>query len=124
MSITLDHTIIPARDKSRSAEFLAEMLGLEVGAPMGPFVPVQVGASTLDYADAAEADGIESHHYAFRVSEPEFDEIFGRIRAAGLRYHANPHEPLGYGEINTERGGRSVYFPDPDGHLLEILTAG
>jgi catechol 2,3-dioxygenase-like lactoylglutathione lyase family enzyme len=123
MSISLDHTIIPARDKRRSAEFLAALLGLDVGAPFGPFVPVRVGASTLDYADSTAAD-IESRHYAFRVSEPEFDEIFGRIREAGLRYHANPHEPLRYGEINTERGGRSVYFPDPDGHLLEILTAG
>jgi catechol 2,3-dioxygenase-like lactoylglutathione lyase family enzyme len=112
MSISLDHTIVPARDKRRSAEFLAALLGLDVGAPFGPFVPVRVGASTLDYADSTAAD-IESRHYAFR-----------RIREAGLRYHANPHEPLRYGEINTERGGRSVYFPDPDGHLLEILTAG
>jgi catechol 2,3-dioxygenase-like lactoylglutathione lyase family enzyme len=123
MSISLDHTIVPARDKHRSAEFLASVLGLEAGAPVGPFVAVRVGETTLDYTDSTAAE-IESRHYAFRVSEPEFDEIFGRIRAAGLAYHANPHEPFGYGEINTQRGGRAVYFPDPDGHVLEILTAG
>jgi catechol 2,3-dioxygenase-like lactoylglutathione lyase family enzyme len=125
MSITLDHTIVPARDKHRSAGFLAGLFGLAVDEPLGPFVPVRVGgALTLDYADAAPGQPIPSHHYAFRVGDEDFDAIFGRIRAAGLRYYAHPHEPHGYGEVNTSRGGRTVYFDDPDGHVLEILTAG
>jgi catechol 2,3-dioxygenase-like lactoylglutathione lyase family enzyme len=123
MSISLDHTIVPARDKRRSAEFLATLFDLPVGEPVGPFVPVQVGESvTLDYAEADAGEEIPSHHYAFRIGEADFDAIFGRIRAAGIRYYANPHEPYGYGEINTSRGGRTVYFDDPDGHVLEILT--
>lgn len=128
MAVTLNHTIVPARDKHASAAFLAEILGLRVGEPVGPFVPVPVGESlSLDYADVDFADRgvttIAPHHYAFEVDGTEFDEIFERIVAAGLRYYAEPHEPHRYGEINTWRGGRAVYFDDPDGHIMEVLTA-
>lgn len=128
MPVTLNHTIIPSRDKHKSAAFLAGILGLPVGRPFGPFVPVPVGESlTLDYADVDFADrgvtDIAPHHYAFQVGEAEFDAIFERIVAAGLRYYAEPHEPHRYGEINTWRGGRTVYFDDPDGHIMEVLTA-
>ncbi|MFC7328714.1 VOC family protein [Marinactinospora rubrisoli] len=127
MAVSLNHTIVPSRDKQRSADFLAGLLGLPVGEPTGPFVPLQVGnAVTLDFADSGESGvmALTPHHYAFQVSEQEFDQIFERIVAAGLRYYARPHEPKGYGEINTERGGRTVYFDDPNGHVMEVLTAG
>jgi catechol 2,3-dioxygenase-like lactoylglutathione lyase family enzyme len=127
MPISLNHTIVPARDKHVSAAFLARILGLAVGAPFGPFVPVRVGESlTLDYGDVDYSDRgvttIPPHHYAFQVDDAEFDEIFGRIQAAGLNFYAEPHEPHGYGEINTRRGGRAVYFDDPDGHIMEVMT--
>jgi catechol 2,3-dioxygenase-like lactoylglutathione lyase family enzyme len=124
MAISLNHTIVPAADKQKSAAFLAGILGLETAPPWGPFVPVRVGDVTLDFADAQllGAREIPRHHYAFLVSEPEFDEIFGRIRDAGLTFYAEPHEPKRPGEINYDRGGRTVYFDDPDGHVMEVLT--
>lgn len=126
MSISLDHTIIPARDKRASAEFLAGILGLPVDEPAGPFVPVRVGGVTLDFADVDFAErgvgDVSPHHYAFKVDEAGFDRIFERIVAAGLAYYAEPHEPKRFGEINTWRGGRAVYFDDPDGHIMEVLT--
>jgi catechol 2,3-dioxygenase-like lactoylglutathione lyase family enzyme len=122
MAVTLNHTIIPSADKRASAHFLADILGLPVGSPFGPFIPVPVGDTlTLDFAEVDAA--IEPHHYAFAVDEAEFDQIFARIEAAGLKYYAEPHEPHGYGRINTSRGGRSVYFDDPNGHIMEVLTA-
>jgi catechol 2,3-dioxygenase-like lactoylglutathione lyase family enzyme len=129
MPISLNHTIVPVSDKHASAAFLAGILGLSTGTPFGPFVPLPIGESlTLDYADidfaARGITAIAPHHYAFQVDEAEFDEIFGRIKAAGLNFYAEPHEPHRYGEINTSRGGRSVYFDDPDGHIMEVLTHG
>ncbi|GII60819.1 chaP protein [Sphaerisporangium krabiense] len=121
MSVQLNHTIVHSSDKRASAEFLARIMGLEVGPPYGPFLPVQTSnAVTLDYADSL-TETIIPQHYAFLVSEREFDEIFGRVRAAGLPYWAGPlhHGP---GEINHNDGGRGVYFDDPDGHALEIIT--
>ncbi|WP_214415547.1 VOC family protein [Sphaerisporangium fuscum] len=127
MTISLNHTIVPARDKRASAGFLAGILGLPVGEPMGPFVPVRIGElTTLDFADADFASRgvgeITPHHYAFAVGEDEFDQIFERIVEAGLDYYAEPHEPKHHGEINTWRGGRTVYFDDPDGHIMEVMT--
>ena len=119
MAIRLDHTIVSARDKDVSARFLSEMLGLPAPTHAGPFAMVKVEETSFDYVDS---DGeIASQHYAFLVSESEFDEIFGRIRARGLTYWADPHrhEP---GRINDWDGGRGVYFDDPSGHLLEIIT--
>jgi catechol 2,3-dioxygenase-like lactoylglutathione lyase family enzyme len=120
VAVHLNHTIVPAHDKQASATFLAEILGLPTPAPFGPFMMVQTdNGVSLDFVDS-EGE-ITMRHYAFLVSEREFDEIFGRIRERGLPYWADPfkHEP---GEINTHDGGRGVYFPDPSGHLLEILT--
>ena len=119
MTVQLNHTIVPARDKDASALFLSEVLGLDKPFPFGPFMAVQVDSLTLDYV---EVDGeIESRHYAFLVSEAEFDEIFGRITEREIPYWADPQatEPQ---QINTRWGGRGCYFPDPDGHWLEILT--
>jgi len=120
MSVDLNHTIVAARDRQTSADFLAEVLGLAAPTPFGPFMVVEVANGvSLDFADA---DGeVTPQHYAFLVSEPEFDEIFGRIQARDLPYWADPARRRP-GEINHNDGGRGVYFPDPDGHFLEIIT--
>jgi catechol 2,3-dioxygenase-like lactoylglutathione lyase family enzyme len=119
MAVQLNHTIVAARDKQASADFLAGVLGLPAPKPFGPFMMVQAeNGVTLDFADSGE---VVSQHYAFLVSENEFDEIFNRIRDRGLSYWADPHHEQPR-EINTRDGGRGVYFDDPDGHILEILT--
>lgn len=121
MAVQLNHTIVQATDKKVSAEFLAGLLGLEVQAQFGPFLPVVAANDvTLDFADAGGAD-IAPQHYAFLVSDDEFDAIFGRIQEAGLTYWADPmrQQP---GEINRRDGGRGVYWADPDDHSMEILT--
>ncbi len=120
MSVRLNHTIIHARDKRASASFLSEILGLPEPEPFGPFMTVQAENDvTLDFMDTSSE--IEANHYAFLVSEPEFDEIFARIQARGMPYWADPHHRHAY-EINHRDGGRGVYFDDPNGHRLEILT--
>ncbi|MCZ1002033.1 VOC family protein [Streptomyces mirabilis] len=120
MAVELNHTIVAAHDKTASARFLADLLGLEVAPEYGPFVPVQIpNGVTLDYMDTAES--ISPQHYAFLVSEDDFDAIFARIREAGLTYWADPHHHHP-GEINHNDGGRGAYFDDPNGHNLEILT--
>jgi catechol 2,3-dioxygenase-like lactoylglutathione lyase family enzyme len=119
MAIVLDHTIVPSRDKEAGARFLARMLGLEFGGVKGHFAPVRINESlTLDYDDQ---DGFESHHYAFYVSDEEFDAILGRVQAENRRWGSGPrsHED---GQINRRRGGRGFYFADPDGHLMEVMT--
>ena len=120
MTAKLNHTIVYARDKRASAAFLSEILGLPAPVPFGPFMGVQTGNEvTLDFIDA---DGeIASQHYAFLISEAEFDEIFARIRERKLPYWADPAQHQ-RDKINTRDGGRGVYFEDPNGHLLEILT--
>ncbi|MCF1596465.1 VOC family protein [Streptomyces muensis] len=120
MTVQLNHTIVAAHDKQASARFLADILGLEVSPQYGPFIPVQIpGGVTLDYADSPDA--ITPQHYAFLVSEDDFDTIFARIREAGLTYWADPYHRRA-GEINHNDGGRGTYFDDPNGHNLEILT--
>jgi len=120
MAIRLNHTIVAAHDKETAANFLTDILGLPVPSLVGPFAVVRVSEDTsLDYIDA---DGeITSQHYAFLVDEHEFDEIFGRIRERRLAYWADPHRHE-RDQINTWDGGRGVYFDDPNGHLLEIIT--
>jgi catechol 2,3-dioxygenase-like lactoylglutathione lyase family enzyme len=120
MAIELNHTIVAARDKLSAATFLTDLLGLPAPTPFGPFLVVTLNNGvSLDFMDTS--DDIRSQHYAFLVSETEFDKIFGRIRAQGLQYWADPfHQQPG--KINTRDGGRGVYFDDPDGHVLELLT--
>jgi catechol 2,3-dioxygenase-like lactoylglutathione lyase family enzyme len=121
MSVQLNHTIVAVRDKVAAAEFFATILGLKAGAPFGPFLPVETSnAVTLDFMDAGP-DQVVPQHYAFLVSEEEFDAIFGRIQHAGLTYWADP-EHREEGRINHRDGGRGAYFDDPNGHNLEILT--
>jgi catechol 2,3-dioxygenase-like lactoylglutathione lyase family enzyme len=121
MSVKLNHTIVHSRDPRAASGFFAEVFGLPAPVPFGPFLGVQVGNEvTLDFLDA---DGMEiqTQHYAFLVSEAEFDQIFGRVKARGLAYFADPGKRHA-GQINTHYGGRGVYFEDPSGHLLEIIT--
>ncbi|MFD4633952.1 VOC family protein [Streptomyces sp. NPDC058284] len=123
MSIELNHTIVAAEDKEASARFLAEILGLEVSPQYGPFIPVEIpNGVTLDFYDAP-GDGapLTPQHYAFLVSEDEFDTIFGRIEERGLPYWADPQHKHAQ-QINTNDGGRGVYWDDPYGHVLEIIT--
>ncbi|MFJ9547848.1 VOC family protein [Streptomyces erythrochromogenes] len=121
MSVQLNHTIIHSRDNRESAEFLANILGLEVGTEWGPFIPVDTANGvTLDFA-TIPAGSITPQHYAFLISEAEFDAAFERIRSAGVPYFADPHGRLP-GEINHNDGGRGVYFTDPAGHGMEIIT--
>ncbi|KYF54685.1 bleomycin resistance protein [Sorangium cellulosum] len=120
MSVQLNHTIVPARDKKTSATFLSEILGLAAPVPFGHFLAVQLdNGVTLDFVDSPNE--FQPMHYAFLVSEAEFDAIFGRIRERKLQYWADPRAQHP-GEINHNDGGRGVYFPDPDGHFLEIIT--
>jgi len=119
MPVRLNHTIVAARDRQTSARFLADVLGLPVPTTYGPFWVVQLANDvSLDFVDD---DDVHPRHYAFLVTEAEFDEIFGRIRARGLDFWADPFQRLP-GEINTHDGGRGVYWLDPDGHVLEIIT--
>ncbi len=120
MSVQLDHTIVEARDKRATARFFSEVLGLPEPVPFGPFETVRTdNGITLDFADAAGE--IAPQHYAFLVGDGEFDAIMGRIRERGLAYWADPHHRQP-GKINTRDGGRGLYFDDPNGHNLEILT--
>jgi catechol 2,3-dioxygenase-like lactoylglutathione lyase family enzyme len=120
MAIRLNHTIVAANDKKTAARFLTEILGLPTPLLVGPFAVVRVSDDTsLDYINAG--DEIKSQHYAFLVDESEFDQIFQRIRERGLSYWADPGRQE-RGQINTWDGGRGVYFDDPNGHLLEIIT--
>lgn len=122
MSIQLNHTIVAAEDRQVSAEFLADLLGLEVGAELGPFLPVQLhNGVTLDFAQSPPGEEIHPQHYAFLVSEAEFDAAFAKIKRYRLTFWADPRQHL-EGEINHNDGGRGVYFCDPSGHYLELIT--
>jgi catechol 2,3-dioxygenase-like lactoylglutathione lyase family enzyme len=120
VTIQLNHTIVPARDPQASATFLAEILGLSTPVRFGPFWAVALdNGVTLDFQHSDEEIPIE--HYAFLVTESEFDAIFARIRVRGLRYWADPMHQQPF-EINHNDGGRGLYWNDPDGHYLEIIT--
>ncbi|MTD56235.1 VOC family protein [Amycolatopsis pithecellobii] len=120
MPVQLNHTIVEARDKHETAAFLTDILGLPKAVSYGPFAVVQV---TNDVSlDVADTDGpVHPQHYAFLVAEDEFDQIFGRITDRGLPYWADPYEREP-GRINHHDGGRGVYWNDPNGHRLEIIT--
>ncbi|WP_367045693.1 VOC family protein [Streptomyces sp. Je 1-332] len=121
MSVELNHTIIHARDNRESAEFFTDLLGLEITSEWGPFIAVELSNSiTLDFA-TIPADKITPQHYAFLISEAEFDAAYEKIRARGIEHWADPHQKLP-GEINTHDGGRGVYFLDPSGHPMELIT--
>ncbi|WP_420751550.1 VOC family protein [Rhodococcus sp. O3] len=120
MAVELNHTIVHASDRDASARFFADILGLAAPKPFGPFLVVQVDNDvSLDFM--TDSGPVRPQHYAFLVGESDFDAIFGRIRDRGLEYWADPMHRRS-GEINTHDGGRGVYWSDPDGHSLEIIT--
>lgn len=120
MSVHLNHTIVNVPNKRESATFVAEILGLPAPFSFGAFLVVELGNGvSLDFAD--DQGPVCSQHYAFLVSEAEFDKIFGRIKQRGLTYWADPARRRD-GEYNTNDGGRGVYWEEPGGHFLEIIT--
>ncbi|BBX91341.1 VOC family protein [Mycolicibacterium boenickei] len=122
MAITFNHTIVAAKDRQASAEFFTELFGLPAPKEFGPFLAVTLNHGvSLDYAQVGADEEVRPQHYAFLVSEDEFDSIYGKIRDRGMPHWADPHgrHP---GEINHNDGGRGVYFFDPSGHGLEIIT--
>lgn len=121
MSVELNHTIVHCEDNHESARFLADLLGLTVGAEWGPFVPVALANGvTLDFA-TVPVESITPQHYAFLVSEAEFDAAFAKIQERRIDHYADPHRKIP-GEINHNDGGRGVYFPEPSGHWMELIT--
>ena len=121
MSIRFNHTIVHSRDKTKSATFLTEILGLPVPKPFGHFLVVECdNGASLDFIDAGDVE-VVPQHYAFLIDEEDFDRIFDRIRVRTLPYWADPFKKHP-AEINHNEGGRGLYFDDPDRHLLEILT--
>jgi hypothetical protein len=120
MTAQLNHTIVYSSDPIKSARFLAEMLGRPPPVQFGPFQVVELdNGVSLDFAVAAGP--IQPQHYAFLISETDFDTVLGRICEQGLDYWADPRRGR-LGRINYNDGGRGVYFSDPDGHYLEVIT--
>jgi catechol 2,3-dioxygenase-like lactoylglutathione lyase family enzyme len=120
MTIELNHTIVPAKDKEESVRFYERVFGLKYEGPFGHFAPIKIPSQSLTL-DFDNRESFDRQHYAFKVSEEEFDQIFGRVRDEGLDWGSGPFSPTD-GEINHWNGGRGVYFRDPNGHLLELLT--
>lgn len=119
MAVSLNHTIVHARDPEATARFLTEMLGLPAPQRLAHFTIVQVGETSLDFLPS---DGdIASRHFAFLMTEPEFDAVLARLQVRDLPYWADPFRRE-TGRINHWDDGRGVYFDDPNGHLLEAIT--
>lgn len=119
MSVQLNHTIVASHDKEKSSAFLVRILGLPDPVPFAHFVTVELANGvSLDFDDARE---IRPQHYAFLVDDRDFDPIFDRIKREGIAYYADPGHRR-EGEINSRDGGRGLYFSDPNGHNLEVLT--
>ena len=119
MSVQLNHTLVNVRDKRESATVVAEVLGLDTPEPYGPFLAVSLSNDALLYF--VDVEELHAQHYAFLVTEAEFDGILDRIRQRGLLYWADPFQRHP-NEVNTDDGGRGVYWEDPSGHLLEAIT--
>jgi catechol 2,3-dioxygenase-like lactoylglutathione lyase family enzyme len=120
MTILLNHTIVPARDKQAAARLFAQLFGLTFAGPGDHFAPVRVNDTLTLLFDDSDGE-FESHHYAFYVDEAEFDAILGRVKTAGLAFGSAPWS-LADGKLNDWNGGRGVYFRDADGHVLELMT--
>ena len=131
MAVKLNHLIVPAKDKAASAQLFAEIFGLQVKASEGRFAQVPIDEQlTIDFADDERTqsflhfvpENLESHHYAFHVTDEEFDAIFKRVKAKGLAYGSGPTTDTD-GQVRDRRGGRALYFRELNGHLLEVMTA-
>lgn len=123
LSVQFNHTIVGCRDKRVSAEFWADILGLELGPEYGPFIPLPLAnGATFDFAAVpADLAEIQPQHYAFLISEDEFDAVYAKIQRYKLDHWADPRQQ-GVNEINHNDGGRGVYFLDPSGHFMEVIT--
>jgi catechol 2,3-dioxygenase-like lactoylglutathione lyase family enzyme len=119
MTMILNHTIVPAHDKREAARWFAEITGLQAEESKGHFAPVRVN-DTLTFLFADETS-FDQRHYAFHVSDAEFDSILGRVKGKGLTFGSAPWS-LDDGKLNDWNGGRGVYFRSPDGHLVELMT--
>ena len=119
MAITLNHTIVPAHDKEAAARLFAQLFGLTCKGAGEHFTSVKVNDTLTFLFD--DATNFESHHYAFHVSDVEFDAIFRRIQGAGLIYGSAPWS-VDDAKLNDWGGGKGIYFKVPDGHLLELMT--
>ena len=120
MPVKMNHTLVFCKDKMASTKFMTEMLGVAPAVALPPFMCVHLDNDvSLDFLQ--KEGPIASQHFAFLVSEAEFDAGFNRIKERGLRYWADPFKAKP-GEINHNDGGRGVYFEDPDGHFLEFIT--
>jgi hypothetical protein len=121
MTVQLDHVMVPCRDKLASAKLLAHLLGVPwASSGVGPFAPVFVNDGlTLDFDETDQPFPLT--HFAFRVSEGEFDAILARLKAAGIAFRSSVHGPVDH-KVDTEHGGRILYWDEPDGHAWEILT--
>ena len=120
MHVELNHTTVPVFDREASAKFYAELFGFENAGIVERFAQVRISAQRLVF-DFYDAEDFAHHHYAFKVSDEAFDAIFAQVKAQGLVFGSGPRSSDD-GEINHWHGGRGVYFRDPNGHLLEILT--
>ena len=119
MAIELNHTIVNSHDKQAGARFVADVLGLPAPTSFGPFAVVELqNGVSLDFM---EVDGeVGMQHYAFLISEDEFDVVSARLRERGVPTYADPgHKEPG---SNTHDGGRGLYFDSPEGHNLEVIT--
>jgi catechol 2,3-dioxygenase-like lactoylglutathione lyase family enzyme len=123
VAIVLDHTIVPVKDKITSAMFFAEILGLTVKLGQSDFAQVQINEKLIfDFADKARFDPkVQGHHYAFHVSDAEFQAILDKVKAKGLLFGSEPSNRTD-GQLYSGRGRRGFYFEDPNGHLLEVMT--
>lgn len=121
MTAALNHTIVYARDRDASAQFIAELLGVAVAEPLGSFRPVPLGNGvTLDYMQ--RSGEVTAQHYAFVVDDETFDTARADLDRQGITIFADPgHQQPG--EINTRWGGRGMYFDDPNGHNMELMTS-
>jgi catechol 2,3-dioxygenase-like lactoylglutathione lyase family enzyme len=122
MTITFNHTIVYSADRSAAASFFTELFGLPPAKKFGKFLAVGLNHGfSLDFSQIADGTEVAPQHYAFLVSEDEFTAIYGQICERGLQHWADPRRG-NPGKINHRDGGRGVYFPDPSGHYLEIIT--
>ena len=119
MTITLNHTIVPTRDKIAAARFFARIFGVKYRGQSDHFAPVRVNKTLTLLFEDAKKFGV--HHYAFHVSKKEFDAIFARIKKAGIVYGSAPWS-MDDGKLNDWGSGRGLYFEDPNGHVLELMT--
>lgn len=120
MPATFNHTIIAAKDRDESAQFFRELLELSDAPSWGPFTNIQLTDGVLlQFAEPPVE--IQMQHYAFLLDDELFDRAYQRLCDRGIEHWADPQMQRS-GEINNEHGGRGVYFKDPAGHAIELIT--